>query len=538
MVESRGRAADGVFRGYTGICGLHLSLPYSALLQSDTLLSSDGKAVGTALPVSAWLVMELLTVFLSSTCRDLGPFRDAAYRAIEGLQGYHCVRMEDFGARDWDADEFCRARIAECDVFVCLIGHLYGSRPPGGSTSYTEREYDVAVKTGLPRLLFVAHDDLPVCADLREPEELWCRQERFRKRAQQDRIAGMFAAPDQLAAQVVTALRNLEVDARSARQETHAAQQVSPQEAPVEVLTPRRTLRVLGQGYVFVPGGTFLMGSDDGYLHERPRHPVRLSPFFLGDSPVTNRRFQLFVEQTLHATTAEVHGFGICPCGDSWRPTEGADFRHPFGPGSSVDAKPNHPVVQVSWYDANAYCKWLSRQTGFSFGLPTEAEWEYSAAGGRARRWAFGDVYSAAKANLEGTDTSAVGRFPPNELGCYDMTGNVYEWCSDWYSESWSAAGHRLEGSPTFDPSGSVVGARRVVRGGSWFDGEDDSRCANRFAAEPGLSSANWGFRCCLRVTDALLAALLGCHEWGMTAREMFSGTEGTPCTIRTSSRK
>jgi hypothetical protein len=100
--------------------------------------------------------MRTRTVFLSSTGRDLTAYREAAYRTIEGLDGYHCVRMEDFGARDWAADEFCRAKVSECDVFVGIVGHLYGGAPPGSEQSFTEREYDAAVKHSKPRLMFLA----------------------------------------------------------------------------------------------------------------------------------------------------------------------------------------------------------------------------------------------------------------------------------------------------------------------------------------------------------------------------------------------
>lgn len=148
-------------------------------------------------------------VFLSSTAKDLGPYRDAVFKAISGLDGFHCVRMEDFGARDWAADDFCRAKVAECDVFAGLIGHLYGSSPPGSKTSYTEREHEIAVEKDLPRLLFFAGDDLPMSPNLREGDALWKRQQKFRKRVLNERIGDFFKAPDPLATQVVKALGNL-----------------------------------------------------------------------------------------------------------------------------------------------------------------------------------------------------------------------------------------------------------------------------------------------------------------------------------------
>ncbi len=148
-------------------------------------------------------------VFLSSTARDLGPYRDAVFKAISGLDGFHCVRMEDFGARDWEADDFCRAKVSECDVFVGLIGHLYGSSPPGSKTSFTEREYEAAVEAKIPRLVFMASDDLPMPLKLREPDALFKRQQRFRERIGKDRIVAFFDAPDALAMKVIAALHHL-----------------------------------------------------------------------------------------------------------------------------------------------------------------------------------------------------------------------------------------------------------------------------------------------------------------------------------------
>jgi len=149
-------------------------------------------------------------VFLSSTARDLGPHRETVFKAISGLDGFQCVRMEDFGARAWEADAFCRARVEECDVFLGLVGHLYGSSPEGSEVSFTEREHDAAFAAGVPRLLFLASDDLPMPPSLREPDEKWQRQLRFRERIRKERVVGFFDFPDPLATKVVAALRNLE----------------------------------------------------------------------------------------------------------------------------------------------------------------------------------------------------------------------------------------------------------------------------------------------------------------------------------------
>ena len=154
--------------------------------------------------------MTIKKVFLSSTARDLAEYRDAAYKAIEGLDGYHCVRMEDFGARDWNADEFCRARVAECDLFVGIVGHLYGSCPDGSDQSYTEREYEAAVGAEITMQVFVAPESFPVPNDLIEPDETRKKQQAFRERVSKGRIRADFKSPDNLATKVTQAIRNEE----------------------------------------------------------------------------------------------------------------------------------------------------------------------------------------------------------------------------------------------------------------------------------------------------------------------------------------
>lgn len=150
------------------------------------------------------------TAFLSSTAKDLAEYRNAAYKAIEGLDDWHCVRMEDFGARDAMADEFCQGKVAECDVFVGIVGHCYGSSPKGSEKSYTEQEYDAAVATGKPRLMFLAPEDFPLPAYLIEPNERWAKQRAFRDRVNAERIRDTFTSPENLAWRLVQATRNWE----------------------------------------------------------------------------------------------------------------------------------------------------------------------------------------------------------------------------------------------------------------------------------------------------------------------------------------
>jgi len=151
----------------------------------------------------------MLTVFLSSTSKDLHPCRNAAYAAISGLHGYHCVRMEDFGSWDAAPDDFCRSKVAECDLVVCIVGPLYGSRTPAGP-SFTEREFDAAIAHEKPCLVFVTADDYPLAANLIEADEERKQQAAFRQRVTKGRLVTAFSTPEEVSVKVVQAIRNWE----------------------------------------------------------------------------------------------------------------------------------------------------------------------------------------------------------------------------------------------------------------------------------------------------------------------------------------
>lgn len=147
-------------------------------------------------------------VFLSSTAQDLARYREAAYRAIEGMEGYHCVRMEDFGARDATSDELCRRKVQECDLFVAIVGHCYGSISESCAKSYTEEEYGAALAVAKPRLIFLAPDTFPLPANIIEPDDKRQKQRSFRQRVNADRIRDTFTSPEDLAWRVVRAIHN------------------------------------------------------------------------------------------------------------------------------------------------------------------------------------------------------------------------------------------------------------------------------------------------------------------------------------------
>ncbi|MGQ9627057.1 MAG: P-loop NTPase, partial [Anaerolineae bacterium] len=155
----------------------------------------------------------MIKVFLSSTSKDLKDYREAVFRAISALEGYHVVRMENFTAADWNVDEFCRREVARCDLFLGLIGLHYGESPPGSDRSYTMREYDAAVSLRRPRLIFLAPEDFPAPGDLRESDELWNRQQLFREKVKADRLtSARWDNQYSLAADVVAALHNWEIE--------------------------------------------------------------------------------------------------------------------------------------------------------------------------------------------------------------------------------------------------------------------------------------------------------------------------------------
>jgi len=255
---------------------------------------------------------------------------------------------------------------------------------------------------------------------------------------------------------------------------------------------------------VLIPGGTFKMGTDDGFPHEAPVHEVNLSPFWMDKHEVTVAQFAKFVEATGYKTEAETLGWSgvFDPNQRTWTKGDGANWRHPMGPKSN--AKPDEPVVHVSYADATAYAKWAGKR------LPTEAEFEFAARGGLDHKtYSWGEELRPGgkhAANIwQGTfpqrDEAAdgfsglapVGTFPANGYGLHDMSGNVWEWCADWFAPDYYAR------SPKDNPKGPDSGAERVLRGGSWMCSENyctGYRAAARNQTAPDSGLNNLGFRC------------------------------------------
>ncbi len=281
-------------------------------------------------------------------------------------------------------------------------------------------------------------------------------------------------------------------------------------------------------------GGRFLMGTDyaEGFPQdgEGPVREVVIDPFFIDVSPVTNAQFREFVTASGHRTEAERFGWSFVFKGHIpaeryaelvdatvtgagwWCKVNRADWQHPEGPDSSIEARADYPVVQVSWNDAAEYAKWAGKR------LPTEAEWEYAARGGLEQKlYPWGDeltpdgrhlcnIWQGDFPTLDLGEDGYTGpcppqAFPPNGYGLYTMTGNVWEWCSDWFHPS-----HHVTATRT-NPVGPGEGTSRVMKGGSYLCHKsycNRYRVAGRTSNTPDSATTNLGFRC-VRDVELLL---------------------------------
>lgn len=304
------------------------------------------------------------------------------------------------------------------------------------------------------------------------------------------------------------------------------------------------------EGMVWIKGGEYMMGAADGEGRpdEYPQHKVKLDGFWIDITEVTNAQFKKFIDATGYITTAEkkpdweelkkqlppgtpkpdesmlvasslvftppVLPVPLNDVAQWWSWKEGADWKHPQGPGSTIEGKDNYPVVHISWYDAVAYCKWAGKR------LPTEAEWEMAARSGTDNKYTWGNEdpeKGKPKANTwqgsfpdknTGWDqfnrSSPVKSFAPNGLGLYDMAGNVWEWCSDWYRpDHYSSKKKMLVANPkgpesSYDPMEPTI-PKKVVRGGSFMCHASyckGYRVSARMKTSPDTGLEHTGFRC------------------------------------------
>ena len=252
--------------------------------------------------------------------------------------------------------------------------------------------------------------------------------------------------------------------------------------------------------FVYVPEGTFLMGCDKKknqktFVDEYPLHPLNVKAYFIGKYPITNQQFRLFVKDSGYRTDAETseQAWVYNLSAKKWEATPGASWLHPSGPGSDIKQLRNHPVVQVSWNDALAFCNWAASKSGEKVRLASEAEWEKAARGEDGRTYPWGEscsfTYANYGANIGGT--SSVGSYPAgvSPYGAFDMSGNVWEWVADWFNAY-----------PGGDPYASEdYGQKnRVLRGGSWINGQNIIRTTVRSWNYPHSPKGYYGFRCAI----------------------------------------
>jgi formylglycine-generating enzyme len=300
---------------------------------------------------------------------------------------------------------------------------------------------------------------------------------------------------------------------------------------------------------VWIPGGTFLMGSDKHYKEEAPAHAVTVDGLWMDKHTVTNEGFRRFVEATRYVTFAErppnaadypgakpellvpasvvfrkpSQRVDLNNCYQWWTYIPGANWRHPEGPASTLRGRAKHPVVHVAYEDAEAYANWVGKE------LPTEVEWEFAARGGlEGAEFAWGDEFTPGGKQMANTwqgqfplqnlredgfeGTAPVGSFPPNGYGLYDVAGNVWEWTTDWYMEH-SKTSHSCcasfnpkggERDKSFDPASPEIKIpRKVMKGGSYLCAPNYCRRyrpAGRMAQPIDISTCHLGFRCIVRV--------------------------------------
>jgi formylglycine-generating enzyme required for sulfatase activity len=233
----------------------------------------------------------------------------------------------------------------------------------------------------------------------------------------------------------------------------------------------------IGMEFVLIPAGKYLMGSPPGEpgreAQEGPQREVQISkPFYMGKYEVKISEFREFVKATQYKTDAERNGGAYVPVKEKWERKEGVHWMNP-----GISQKDDHPVVCLAWSDAVEYGKWLSQKTGHSYRLPTEAEWEYACRAGGQQAYSFGsDARELSRYGWYGENsggkTRPVGQKRPNGWGLFDMHGNVWEWCQDWYAA--------YPAGTAIDPGGPLRGSVRVHQGGGWASPEKFSRSAVR----------------------------------------------------------
>jgi len=269
----------------------------------------------------------------------------------------------------------------------------------------------------------------------------------------------------------------------------------------------------LGMKFVSIRSGSFRIGSHDSEhdgFHDEQKHSVKLTKgYYMQNAEVTVGQFRQFVKATGYKTKAESSGgCWVNRKGGGWRKNKGSSWKNPGSWGKSSPGQIEKlPVTCISWNDARAFIKWLSKKEAMTFGLPTEAEWEYAGRAGTDTPFFTGRCLSTKHANYGGLDPLfseckesylddrkgpvQTASLSPNPWGLFNMHGNVSEWCSDWYGP--------YPSTPETDPQGPSSGTARVIRGGHWLAKAYGSRSAKRSSFPPDFASDVVGFRLVMR---------------------------------------
>jgi len=283
---------------------------------------------------------------------------------------------------------------------------------------------------------------------------------------------------------------------------------VSPEKQPI-IKSQTEPEPQCPENFVLIHRGRFLMGSPEtevDRIDNETLHEVEVSDFWMCKYALTVGEFREFIKYTDYRTDAEVGNGSYIWNGKEWKETEGINWRHGVSGKERLADEENHPVLHVSWNDARAFCEWFSKKTGKSFRLPTEAEWEYACRAGEKTPFNTGENLTTEQANYDGNypynnqkkgeyrqKTVAVDSFEPNKWGLYNMHGNVWEWCSDWYGSDYYKE-CKAQGVSR-NPEGPAKGSYRVLRGGGWFNSARYCRSAFRTYVTPGNRRSYVGFR-------------------------------------------
>ncbi len=471
-------------------------------------------------------------IFVSSTFEDL---KDERGKVMETILNFNCfpAGMEMFPAMDEDIFKYIKRIIDESDYYLLIIGGCYGSVDENGK-SWTEREYEYAVKKGIPVIAFDHKDFTKLPAHKTDQGRKRIKLTAFKKKAAKGRLIKNWTNKDDLALAVATSLKSvlelqprigwvradkvisgdsqevidkLNAEIEKYKKEVkrleddlkqkgdlelkyHAAQhEIEELKNQKQALNKRiqhleaelkryksssvdvETFTVKGVSFkmVHVQGGTFMMGANEGdekaFASEKPAHEVTLSDYWMGETQVTQALWQAVMGEN----------------------------------PSRFRGDPNLPVENVSWRNCKDFIRKLNRLTGKEFRLPTEAQWEFAARGGnlgKDNRYLYAgsnDIYDVAWYDGNSKEkTHPVGERAPNELGLYDMSGNVWEWCDDWFDVQY------YRKSPAKDPIGPSSGTKRVRRGGSWFNSAMFCRVSYRGSLMPAGTDFILGLRLAL----------------------------------------